>query len=242
MKTKNAFAFRNFDETKILSRNFFKDLISNLKIAATKYERAIFDMVDPAKSEFFGEKEMTSHEIVDELCCFDETVETVEDYEENFQKLKKIQSAVEEYTRKILRHMRRLEIADEEITTELLKTPSNDIEKIKRLKNCHDRARILWEKYSNIGKSIENLSLIASENAAIVDADIVREHRKNFAARLKCARKSARLTQKELAEASGISLNTLINYENARREPNLTTIQRLIHILGISADKLFETT
>ena len=42
----------------------------------------------------------------------------------------------------------------------------------------------------------------------------------NIAVRLKELRVSAGITQKELATSTGIALQSIINYENGRREPN----------------------
>jgi transcriptional regulator with XRE-family HTH domain len=56
--------------------------------------------------------------------------------------------------------------------------------------------------------------------------------------RLKALRLAARLTQRELAERSGIPLGTLVNWEQGRYRPALEDAVPLARALGISLDVL----
>jgi transcriptional regulator with XRE-family HTH domain len=56
--------------------------------------------------------------------------------------------------------------------------------------------------------------------------------------RLKALRLAARMTQRELAERSGIPLGTLVNWEQDRNEPALSAAVPLARALGISLDVL----
>lgn len=56
--------------------------------------------------------------------------------------------------------------------------------------------------------------------------------------RIQRERKRKRMSQEAFAEQSGISTNTLSAIENDRREPRLTTVIHMAHILGVSIDFL----
>ncbi|PNY18218.1 MULTISPECIES: helix-turn-helix domain-containing protein [Streptococcus] len=63
-----------------------------------------------------------------------------------------------------------------------------------------------------------------------------------FPERLKKLRKEKRLTQKELGERLGVKQNTFTNWENGKREPNLSIILKLAEILETSTDYLLGYT
>ncbi|MEG0484043.1 MAG: helix-turn-helix domain-containing protein [Oscillospiraceae bacterium] len=52
--------------------------------------------------------------------------------------------------------------------------------------------------------------------------------------RLKTLRSDAGITQKQLAEATGIPLQSLINYENGRRDPNSKALSALEQYFAVS--------
>lgn len=59
-----------------------------------------------------------------------------------------------------------------------------------------------------------------------------------FAENLKALRKYSNLTQKELAARAGISYSSIINYENRRREPPLSVLEKLAHALRTDVELL----
>ena len=61
-----------------------------------------------------------------------------------------------------------------------------------------------------------------------------------FGKNLSRLRKSARLTQKELAEKLGINVNTFIGYETAGREPKFETLIKIADFFGVSTDELLK--
>ncbi|EPU98761.1 helix-turn-helix domain-containing protein [Streptococcus dysgalactiae subsp. dysgalactiae] len=63
-----------------------------------------------------------------------------------------------------------------------------------------------------------------------------------FPQRLKKLRKEKGLTQKELGERLGVKQNTFTNWENGKREPNLSTILKLAEILETTTDNLLGYT
>jgi transcriptional regulator with XRE-family HTH domain len=57
-----------------------------------------------------------------------------------------------------------------------------------------------------------------------------------FGEKLKELRAAGGLTQAQLAEASGVPLGTVRDYEQNKRDPLLSTAQRLARGLGVSLD------
>ncbi len=62
-----------------------------------------------------------------------------------------------------------------------------------------------------------------------------------FAERLKEVRQQKGMTQAALADASGISLGAVRDYEQGKRDPLLPNAKRLAVALGVSIDLLAET-
>ena len=56
---------------------------------------------------------------------------------------------------------------------------------------------------------------------------------KHFGKALKAARKSAGLTQEELAQKCGMAKQNISRYENSEREPNIRTAKIIADALGI---------
>ncbi len=62
-----------------------------------------------------------------------------------------------------------------------------------------------------------------------------------FGERLKAAREKAKLTQSKLAEQSGISMRTIINWENGVRKPsNIEKVNKLAATLGVPVNSLLD--
>lgn len=60
--------------------------------------------------------------------------------------------------------------------------------------------------------------------------------------RLRALREKRGMTQRELADAIGVSRQAIGFYESGEREPDLTTIQKLAHALGTSVSYLVGET
>ena len=60
-----------------------------------------------------------------------------------------------------------------------------------------------------------------------------------FAERLKSIRKSRGVSQKELADALGVSASTVSMYECGSREPSVPLIERICTALDVSPSELF---
>ena len=55
-------------------------------------------------------------------------------------------------------------------------------------------------------------------------------------------RRAAGLTQKELAEAAGLSTNFIGYVERGVRKPSLDTLERIAQALGVALNDLFESS
>ena len=62
----------------------------------------------------------------------------------------------------------------------------------------------------------------------------------SFYERLKECRIKAGMTQTELSDALGIAKTTLSGYENGRSEPTIATISKLLSILDVDANYLYQ--
>lgn len=61
-----------------------------------------------------------------------------------------------------------------------------------------------------------------------------------FNDRLKESRTIAGLTQEQLSEKLGIAKSTLSGYESGNREPSIATVAKILDILGIDANYLYQ--
>ena len=75
-----------------------------------------------------------------------------------------------------------------------------------------------------------------------IDHGIVTDTRSLYARRIKEARKRAKLTQKELAEKSGLSYIAIRRIENGERSPRLDDIQKINRVLRPDYDPLDSQT
>lgn len=64
----------------------------------------------------------------------------------------------------------------------------------------------------------------------------------NVGENIKKYRKNSNLTQKQLAEKIGVTVVTIQNYENSRREPNLITLNKIADALGATINDLLNDT
>lgn len=56
---------------------------------------------------------------------------------------------------------------------------------------------------------------------------------------LEACRKNAKLNQKEMADAMGVNINTIINWEKGRSEPTLSQARLFSNITGVPLDFIF---
>lgn len=58
--------------------------------------------------------------------------------------------------------------------------------------------------------------------------------------RLTYYRKLAGLTQAEIAQRLGVTMNTISNYEKGHTTPTMEVVVKLAHILGVTTDQLLD--
>lgn len=227
MKTRDAFAFKDFNGERILQRPYFKKW-------REKYH------VDESKSDA---------EILAGLSVSD--ADELSTLQGNAGELSELYDCVKEYQQKRLaRHVKKLNEYARAVADKIATDETADIE---LLRTRHKRACELAEKYTNAinGDEISTFQAIA---AGVVDAcglcasiaatyksvanAIKNFYRRRFSERLKQARTSKKITRKTLAEQLKVSTRTLISYEGAEREPPLATLANLSRILNVSADWL----
>jgi transcriptional regulator with XRE-family HTH domain len=63
--------------------------------------------------------------------------------------------------------------------------------------------------------------------------------RTRFGKRLRQLRRERDLTQEQLAEAIGVSVEAISNFERGVHAPSFETMEKLVEALGVSVDKLF---
>ena len=203
LKTKNAFAFADFDKNRILSREFFCSL--NLSVG-------------------------TDEEILKST-----NISTVDTTENTVVLLAEIRQKLKAYKLQIERHIKRLENYSNKIAVKLVEIGEN-----RSLRSNYLQAKELKEKYLSVKNAIKNLSDVVQDMIKNANDALSIEYRKIFALKLQKARQTAGLTQKGLAQKLGIPIYNLISYENAKREPDISLIQRIIKTLDITANTLFE--
>lgn len=195
MKTRNAFALRDFDATRILQRPYFKNFREEYHIA-----------------------DKTDEEILDSLNAADD--DSVDDMERKKHAIDIVHEKLIDFHHFICRHQKRLnqrKYRDENIDDIVLGYFYAAID-------CVELTKKFFALYNEVEKSIQQ------------------QHRIEFAARLKQARRTAGYTQRQLADMVQISPTGFAQYEQGRNDPSLLTLSRISKILKISSDKLLGIT
>lgn len=227
MKSRDAFAFRDFDGKRILQRPYFRQWREKYHVDESKSDAEILAMLAAADS--------------DELSTLQSKAGG----------LSELYDCVKKYQQKRLaRHVKKLNEYARAVADKIATDETADIE---LLRTRHKRANELAEKYARAanGDELDTLQAIAvgvdarglcpwivAKYKSVSDA-IKHFYRRRFAARLKQARQDKQLTQQELAEKLKISQRTLAGYELAEREPPISTLVQLSQICNVTTDWLF---
>ena len=89
--------------------------------------------------------------------------------------------------------------------------------------------------------TLEEVKADEGAMVTLVDVDFTEYRKKNYNTELKQARKDKGMTQKELAEATGINLRTLQHYEQGSKDLNMAaaiTVYDIATALGLKVEDL----
>lgn len=198
MKKQNAFAFRNFDEKRILQRRFFKD--------------------------FKFDTNKTDEEILSGL-SHDVSTLSQQDLEKNFDILVSLIFRTADYLKLIKRHIERLERYRRAVADKIVEDKTADVE---ILREKYDIEQKLAKYYQlGIYLDVDNLLRERLAQAfRAVDDELKFSYRKIFADRLKLARQEKGMNQKDFGASVGLTQRAISNYEVGIREPSLATLAR----------------
>ena len=198
MKKQNAFAFRSFDEKRILQRRFFKD--------------------------FKFDTNKTDEEILSGL-SHDVSTLSQQDLEKNFDILVSLIFRTADYLKLIKRHIERLERYRRAVADKIVEDKTADVE---ILREKYDIEQKLAKYYQlGIYLDVDNLLRERLAQAfRAVDDELKFSYRKIFADRLKLARQEKGMNQKDFGASVGLTQRAISNYEVGIREPSLATLAR----------------
>lgn len=226
-KTKDAFALKDFDPSRILQRRFF--------------------------TEFGFGADLTDREILQSLSY--SPIDSQEIMEKKLSDLENIFRRVTEYQQHIKRHGQRLteyislianRIAkDETANIDVLRANYRRAEKLS-MKYCGcvtENSSVTAIFLGGIAiNDVGGLCTEISKRYNKLDGEVQHVYRKVFADRLKFARQKTKMSQKEFAEKLGLSQNGYSPYENGQRNPSIPMLIRLSRLLNRSADWLLGQT
>lgn len=225
LKTKGAYAFRDFDAQRILQRPFFKKIRTEYKIGAAQTDEEILKTLNATDDD-------SARTIRRKIDC-----------------LQDLRNVVDGYINRISRHADRLSKYRQEISNRIIMDENADI---KALRARHKRASELENKYrgSAVQYGDEDFKcsgvmwLIIGKllNRIIIQQErldgLQTHYRKIFASRVKKARKEMTLTQAELASRLNLTQRAIGNYELGTNEPSIAMLVKLSRELNKSVDWL----
>ena len=227
-KTKNAFALRGLDSTRILQWRRFKDL--GLPVGSDEDVLRIF--LNVFKKPVGGVtpsgllKDWLKVITPNEEGYFAGAIE-------NLEMVKRIEARAEIYEACLERHMKRLSGIQKRFVEKFMANEE------RYYKDNFNRATVLLNWYREILNSTTILRGNISLRLQMVKETVEQDIRKKFGSRLKQARREAGLTQGKLAELVGLkTFNAIAQYERGVRDPALPTIFRLSTELKCSVDWL----
>lgn len=231
MKTRNAFALKDFDSDRILQRPFFKKF----------------------REGYFVFEGLTDKEILEQLALQNSLA--LPDLQIRLDALDDLLNWTTKYQKHIKRHGERLTKYANFVANKLVTDENADIVS---LRAEHKRTNDLLAKYCGFmslsygevkitdvtskAGYVEKLRKRIDEQYKTVDEEIKNFYRKIFADRLRFARQSQKLSQKAFAKKLGFSQNGYSPYESGQRDPSIPMLIRLSKMLGRSTDWLLGQT
>ena len=228
-KTKDAFAFRDFDAQRILQRPWFKEL----DLARGKDEDVLRSFYNVQEKPIPG---ITPSGILRIIAPGEEGY--LEGMLEKLDMITRLVDRAGDYGARIERHMRRL----------------NEIQKnsVERFMSTEDK--IYKQKFERTTELIKSYLAFLNSITALCDEIFLKEEMVNqvykrnyreyfFGKRLRQARMAAGMTQQQLADKVGLkTYNAISQYEKGVSDPALPTLLRISMELKCSFDWLLGVT
>lgn len=223
-KTRDAFAFRDFDEKRILQRPYFKKIREEYHIGDKTDEEILQSL------NLIGKD--SAQRIRYKAFC-----------------LQALRSSVESYLLRMSQHGTRLNKYAQDVVIKIITDENADV---KIFRERYKRSRKFESKYNTPADSwSDEVSKYPGVISAIVDILLGRiiiqqekidglqsYYRNIFATRLKAMREAKNLTRAELAKNLHTTQRAIGYYETAMREPNLAMLVRISTELDCSVDWL----
>ena len=212
-KTRDAFAFADFDATKILQRPFFKAWRERYEIRTDETDSAVIhsdsvmlDFVDGDTEKEKLQKAERYNQQLRELCNL----------------LLKLHNMITRHANERLEPYRRAVQA--KIDAE--KNPCQSLQA-----RINREQGLVSDYVLGIAMAVADLHAAAQKRYQDSEKNLQAEYRRRFGERLRQAREAAGLSRKELSAETNISVNAINYYENGQREPSLTGLKRLARTL-----------
>lgn len=224
-KTKNAYALRSFDATKILQRRWFKDF--NLPVDDDENILLCFYNIveNPLKNA-------TPHDSPTVITHMEKS--SLKSSNENLEIITHLGERTVFYEALIERHITRLNEIKKYYTENFMATEKK-VWKTKALQ-ATELIRCYREILNSTTVLREKISIKVKTLKELFEKDF---RQRFFGSRLRQARKAAGLTQRELAERVGFkTYNSIAQYERGLNDPSLPTLFRIATELNCSTDWL----
>lgn len=215
-KTKDAFAFRGFDNERILSRRFCKKFREAWRATENRTDAEILNYFNVSYSHAVAHINNLNNQYV-----LDGLNELLIKYMTPYQK--HLKRHVERLTNYINAVANKIAAADETAD-------------VADLREHHKRAIKLAEKHKHCADSVDGLKKKLSKQYKAVEDEVGYQYRKSFGERLRQARLAAGLTQAQLGESLQLSQKAISGYEVGAREPDLAQLVRFAYKLNRPVD------
>lgn len=228
MKTRDAFAFRDFDSEHILWR-YFHDYLSDDGFIDACYESEL------SIEECHGNIFLLDFLQARAFRSVDKAQYGWAQYISN--RLQNVCREVEvcDANKKIRRHISRLEKVNQRLSDLFFSAEDVPLESTRRKMR---RAKELLETYTAALSATEDLIQRIKDVIDSIEFQLNGQFTNTFSSRLREARKAAGLTQSQVADKLGMSQGGYTQYEQQRREPSLATLAKLSKILKRPTDWL----
>lgn len=213
-KTKDAFAFRDFDRDRILQRQFFSSWREQYHVGTDLSDKEILATV----VIYYSDSNV-------DMCEFDN------------EKLKDLLTRLEEFQQLIQRHANAVNGRLEKYRRAVQSATAENFSLQSRLDREEKMSRVYLIDAS---RAVGDLLVEVKKRWQDSEIDLQGVYRRRFGERLKAAREAAGLSRKDMAIKLGMSVSGYSYYERGERELTILAITRLTRILDISTEQLFE--